>query len=409
MKLLFLTDNFPPEVNAPASRTFDHCREWVEAGIDVTVITCAPNFPHGRVYRGYRNKWMQKETIDGIKVIRVWTYIAPNSGFARRIVDFVSFALAGFVASLFVRTDIIVATSPQFFTAVSGCAAGLFKRRPWVMEVRDLWPESLRAVGVASGREWWLDLLERLELFLYRRAASVVVNTHAFHANLMSRGVDPAKINVVTNGVMTENFAARERDEALVAELGLKDKFVVGYIGTHGMAHNLDFILDCVGGAPEKAHFLFIGGGAAKEALTERVAREAFCNVTMLPWVRKHEITRYISVSDVALVPLRRSDTFKKVIPSKIFENASMGKPILLGVEGESKAIVEMYGAGLCFEPENRGDFLRQLNRLITDRALYEQCRENCKQLAADFDRPALARKMLAGLRSTLGLSTATI
>ncbi len=220
MKLLFLTDNFPPEVNAPASRTFDHCREWVAAGIDVTVITCAPNFPHGRVYRGYRNKWMQKETIDGIKVIRVWTYIAPNSGFARRIVDFVSFALAGFVASLFVRTDIIVATSPQFFTAVSGCAAGLFKRRPWVMEVRDLWPESLRAVGVASGREWWLDLLERLELFLYRRAASVVVNTHAFHANLMSRGVDPAKINVVTNGVMTENFAARERDEALVAELG---------------------------------------------------------------------------------------------------------------------------------------------------------------------------------------------
>ena len=400
IRLLFLTDNFPPEVNAPATRTYEHCRRWAEAGVRVTVITCAPNFPQGRVYAGYRNRLWQREEVDGIRVIRVWSYIAPNRGFAKRILDYLSYATLALLASLFVRADLIVATSPQFFTAVAGYCAGALKRTPWVMEVRDLWPESIRAVGAAPGRERWLDRMERLELFLYRRATRIVVVTHAFRDNLTRRGIDPAKIEVVTNGVDTANFVAGTRDQCLRKALELDDKFVVGYLGTHGLAHKLDFILACAPAAPPNVHFLFIGGGAQKERLRE-MAR-GLANVTMLDPVPKEEVARYISVTDLALVPLRRSDTFKTVIPSKIFENAAMGKPILLGVEGESQAIIERYRAGLCFVPEDRADFLRQLGRLANNRSLYDELQRNCATLAGNYDRGELAQRMLATLRACL-------
>jgi glycosyltransferase involved in cell wall biosynthesis len=270
------------------------------------------------------------------------------------------------------------------------------------MEVRDLWPESIRAVGAAPGKEKWLNRMEKLELFLYRKANKVVVVTHSFKENLSRRGIDSAKIDVVTNGVLTENFPARTQDAEMVERLGLAGRFVVGYLGTHGMAHNLDFILDCAPAAPPKVHFLFIGGGARKQHLEARVEREGFGNVTMLPSVSKTEIARYISITDIALVPLRRSDTFKTVIPSKIFENAAMGKPILLGVEGESEAIIKKYGAGLCFIPEDRDDFLRQLNRLATEEEVYAKCKANCGPLAEAYDREALAGKMLGVLREVV-------
>lgn len=395
MQLLFLTDNFPPEVNAPATRTYEHCREWVKAGVKVTVITCAPNFPQGKVYPGYRNRLWQEEDLEGIRVIRVWSYITANAGFSRRILDYLSFAFSSFWASLFVRADLIVATSPQFFTAVGGHCAAWVKGKPWVMEVRDLWPESIRAVGAVAGQEKWLNRLEQLELFLYRKAKSVVVVTDAFKANISQRGIAEDKIFVVKNGVMPNQYSARPKDAALLEQLGLEGKFVVGYLGTHGMAHKLDFILDCAPKAQPDVHFLFVGGGAEKAALAERVAREKITNVTMLPPVLKPEVPRYLSITDLALVPLRKSDTFKTVIPSKIFENAAMGKPILLGVEGESQAIIEQYGAGLCFEPENQEHFLEQLERLRANPDLYEQCVRNCAPLAKDFDRRFLAGEML--------------
>jgi len=402
MNLLFLTDNFPPEVNAPATRTYEHASAWIKQGVKVTVITCAPNFPKGEVFPGYRNKLWQREEMDGITVIRVWSYIAPNAGFAKRVFDYISYAMMALVASWFVKTDLIVATSPQFFTAVAGYLASVTKRKPWVMEVRDLWPESIRAVGAAPGKAKWLDRMEKVELFLYRKAAKVVVVTHAFKENIRRRGINPDKIEVVTNGVLKKNFPARTQDAALVEKLGLAGKFVVGYLGTHGMAHNLDFILDCAPAAPPNVHFLFIGGGARKQHLEERVQRENYANVTMLPSVPKTEIARYISITDIALVPLRRSDTFKTVIPSKIFENAAMGKPILLGVEGESQEIIERYDAGLCFTPEDESDFLRQLNRLATDETLYAACQENCTALARDYDRGKLANDMLAVLKEAM-------
>ena len=176
MRILFLTDNFPPEVNAPASRTYDHAREWVKSGHSVTVITCFPNFPKGKIYDGYKNKLYQKERIDGIEVIRVWSYITANKGFFKRTLDFISYSVTSFFAGLFVNTDVIVATSPQFFTALSGRTLAFFKRKPWIMEVRDLWPESIKTVG-AMKDNLFIRYFEWQEIRCYKSAKKIIVVT----------------------------------------------------------------------------------------------------------------------------------------------------------------------------------------------------------------------------------------
>lgn len=400
MRILFLSDNFPPEVNAPASRTFDHCREWVKAGAEVTVVTCAPNFPQGKVYPGYKNKLWQTEMMDGIRVIRVWTYMVPNKGFIKRTLDYISFSVTGFLAALFVKTDVIVATSPQFFTALAGRTLSWWKRKPWVMEVRDLWPESIKTVG-AMNDSVFIRYFEWQEKRCYRSAKKIVVVTDSFKRTLTSRGIDPAKIEVVKNGVNKALFTPRPKDEALKAQLGLAGKTVIGYIGTHGMAHKLDFILQSAKKLEDNPnlHFLLIGGGAMKESLLKLKDELGCTNVTMLDSVMKEEVARYISILDVCLINLKKSPLFTTVIPSKIFENAGMGIPILMGVEGEAKDIISQYGAGLCFEPENFDDFKQKLTALL-EPATYAKCKEGCRNLADNFDRKLLATNMLKVIES---------
>jgi len=401
MKILFLTDNFPPEVNAPASRTFDHCKEWVKAGAEVTVITCNPNFPQGKVYEGYKNKWFkQEEMMEGIRVIRVWTYIVPNVGFLKRTLDFISFSLSAFFAGLFVKTDIIVATSPQFFTALAGRTLHWWKRKPWVMEVRDLWPESIKTVG-AMKDNLFIRYFEWEEMRCYRSAKKIVVVTDSFKRKLIERGVDEQKIFVVKNGVDKSLFKPMKKDADIVKQLHLEGKTVVGYIGTHGMAHKLDFILNCANDLKndKSLHFILMGGGAEKENLLRMKEELKVDNVTMLDPVPKTEVGRYISVLDICLINLRKSPLFTTVIPSKIFENAAMAIPILMGVEGEAQQIIEGYEAGLCFEPENEADFVSKLN-LLRKPEFYDKCKKGCLKLADDFDRKNLANEMFKILKA---------
>lgn len=394
MKILFLTDNFPPESNAPASRTYEHCIEWLKQGAEVTVITCAPNFPKGQLFSGYKNKLYQTEHIDGIRVIRVWTYITANRGLTARILDYFTFCVSSFIASLFVRTDLIIATSPQLFTAVGGYWAAFCKRKPWIMEVRDLWPASIKAVG-AMRESIIIKLLEQLVYFLYRQATRIVVVTDSFKERLVLEKVDPQKIDVIKNGVLLDQFKPMPKDTELIRRFGLEGKFVVAYIGTHGMAHNLSFILDCAGQIDDPdIHFLFVGEGAMKTRLVRKARELGLNNVTLADGVPKAEVAAHISVCDVALINLRKTITFTKVIPSKIFENAAMGKPILLGVAGEAQSIVEGYGAGVYFEPESEQAFLQQLRRLKTDAALYKGCQKGALQLASAFERKKLANDM---------------
>ena len=396
MRILFLSDNFPPEYNAPASRTFEHCKEWVASGADVVVITCAPNFPTGVVYEGYKNKLYQKEVLEGITVIRVWSFITPNNGIFKRTLDFVSFSITSFIVGLFTKCDIIVATSPQFFTAVSGCALGVIRRKPWVMEVRDIWPESIQAVGVTK-LNWVISFLEWVELNLYKLSSCVIVVTDSFKENLIRRGINPNKIQIVKNGVDLTIYQPQPKNEALISQLSLRDKFIIGYVGTHGLAHSLDFIVRSIKKENNQSnHFLFIGDGAEKKNIVKLASELGIPNISFIDPVKKSEIGTYLSILDLALVPLRKSSTFESVIPSKIFESVAMHIPILLGVDGETRNIIEQYAAGIFFEPENEEDFLGKLQQMksniVSDRHFYSV---GCQKMANDFNRKKLAKKML--------------
>lgn len=401
MHILFLTDNFPPEVNAPASRTFEHCREWVAAGHAVTVITCAPNFPIGKLLGGYRNKLWQTEDMAGIRVVRVWSYITANDGFAKRVLDYVSYMVAASIAALFVRrVDIVIGTSPQFFTVVAGWLTGALKRRPWIFELRDIWPESIKTVGaIESGSV--IRALERLELFLYRTSTRVVAVTQAFRENLVVRGIERAKIDVVTNGVDLSRYTPRPKDDALESLLGLQGKFVAGYIGTHGMAHSLETLLDAAeilartpGG--ENIVILLLGDGARKATLVEDATRRGLTNVRFEAWVPKDEVVRYWSLLDVSLIHLRASELFETVIPSKMFEAMAMGIPMLMGVRGEAAAILHESGAGETFAPEDAQALADALLRLAADREICARYAAAGIAAAPGFDRKVLAGRMLA-------------
>lgn len=400
MHILFLTDNFPPEVNAPASRTFEHCREWVKAGHQVTVITGAPNFPKGQVFDGYQNRLWQQETMAGIRVVRVWTYITANEGFAKRTLDYLSYMISGFLASLLVRrVDVVVGTSPQFFTVCAAYVTGLFKRVPWVFELRDIWPESIRVVG-AMRESKALDMLAKLELFLYRKASAIVSVTHAFRSSLMRRGVHGHKVHVVTNGVDIRWFSSRDKDAALLQQHGLQGKFVAGYIGTHGLAHALDTLLDAakaLKAAPDGELFsiLLLGDGANKAALRQRAEAEGLDNVIFVDSVSKDQVVRYWSLLDASIIHLKKDELFTTVIPSKLFECMGMAIPVLHGVRGESAEIVKREDVGLTFEPQNAEALIGGLRLLASNPTLYQRLKANGPKAAMKYDRAELAMKML--------------
>ena len=211
--------------------------------------------------------------MEGIEVIRVWSYITANSGFAKRVVDYVSFAFSAFSVGLFHKYDIIIATSPQFFTTWAAWGLSKIRRKPWIFELRDLWPESIKTVGaMKQGRA--IEMLEKIELALYRDATRVIPVTDAFKANLTGRGIDANKIDVITNGSNVELFYPRPKDQGLLERFNLNDKFIIGYIGTHGMAHSLDFIVNSIANIKdENIHFLFIGDGAMKQRIVELAKR----------------------------------------------------------------------------------------------------------------------------------------
>ena len=400
MKILFFTDNFPPESNAPASRTYEHAVEWVKAGHQVTIVTCAPNFPQGRTFEGYKNKLWQTGTMDGIRVIRLWTYMAPNAGIFRRTLDYLSFMVMGMLAAPFVgRADVIVGTSPQFFTLIAAWWASLVKRTPWVLELRDIWPESIKAVD-AVGHSSLLRGLQRVEMFLYRRAARIVAVTHSFKRILQERGVPATKIGVVTNGVDFSRYEPRPKDAELLGSLGLEGRFVVGYVGTHGMAHGLDTLLDAAQRIQERVDLenvsmLFVGDGARRAELTAAASSRGIRNVHFVGPVPKEQVARFWSILDVSIIHLRKTELFTTTIPSKLFECMGMGLPVLLGVAGEARELLERHEMGLAFPPEDADALLNAIKSLAADANRLDRLRRNALDAAPHYDRAQLARDML--------------
>lgn len=403
MRILFLSHYFPPEVNAPASRTYEHCKQWVKDGHEVTVVTCAPNHPRGKVYEGYRNTLFQRDEKDGIQVIRLWTYVTANEGFVKRTLNYVSYMVAAVFATPFLpKADVVISTSPQFFNGLAGYFVSRIKRIPWILEIRDLWPESILVVGAIKNKAI-IRFLEFLEMFAYRKAERIVPVTDSFKRYMVGKGIAPEKIEVIKNGVDLDFYQAVPENNALFRELGLEGKFVASYFGTHGMAHHLETILEAaqILKAQPNIVFLLVGDGADKARLEAMRAQMGLDNVMLLGQQPKDKMPLLWGGSNVSLVLLKKSDLFKSVIPSKIFESMAMQKPIILGVEGESREIIEAANSGCGIEPENSKQLAERIMALYTNETLCAELGANGRKYVAEhFDRIVLARRYESLMRS---------
>lgn len=405
MHILVLTHYYPPEVNAPASRMAENARAWVRAGHRVTVVTGVPNHPAGQAYPGYRNRLFARETVDGVDVIRVWTWLAANEGFLPRIANYVSY-LASVAVQRFrlPRADVVLSTSPQFFCGLAGFAVK--RGRPWVLEIRDLWPESILAVG-AMKRGAAIRALEGIEAFAYRRADLVVSVTDSFVAHIRARRPN-GPIEVIKNGVDLAHF--RHADADAVARFrdahGLTGKFVASYVGTHGMAHGLDVVLEAAERLRDRADiaFLLVGAGAERDRLMAQRDARGLTNIVMLGQQPKAEMPVIWSASDAAMVLLRGLKTFESVIPSKMFEAMALEVPMVLGVRGEAQALMEAGGAGIAIEPENADALAAAIVRLADAPDTASAMGSGGKAfVTAQFDREKLALRYLDLLTRLVG------
>ncbi len=402
MKILYVCQYFPPEMGAPAARASELARHWSTMGHQVTVLTGFPNHPTGVLHPEYRNKFRRlvcRERFDGASVVRTWLAPLPNRKALERIVNYSSFcASASVTGTLVKKPDVVIATSPQLLVGLSGWWIATAKRVPFIFEVRDLWPESLQAVGVSSDRSLLNRSLGAVAGFLYRHSSHIVVVTPAFKDHLISKWRLPeAKISVVENGVDTELFSPEGDRSAVRKQLGLENKFVAAYVGTFGNAHGLNTVLDAAhklrSANPEIA-FLMVGEGAEKEKIVKEAERRELSNVHFLSQQPRERIPEVIRAADASLVLLKKSDVFKTVIPTKMLEFMACGSPVILGVEGQARQILGDANAGVFITPESASELAEALVQLSRSPETRGQLGANGRRYAGEkLSREQTARK----------------
>ena len=401
MKILYISQYFPPEMGAPAARAAELACHWVNAGHEVTVLTGFPNHPTGQVPAAYRRRMRRlifRETVNGVRVVRTWLLPLPNRKPYERMLNYGSFFLSASLAGLFLEPpDVVIATSPQLLVGLAGWWVARWKRLPFVLEVRDLWPESLEAVGVGDGKSLLNRFLAKVAAFLYRESQRIVVVTPAFREHLLNRlGVSREKISIVENGVETDRFHPDAVDAGLRRKLGAGGRFVVSYVGTIGMAHGLGTLLDAAAQlqvvAPQVL-LMVVGEGAEKERIMSLAQSGGLANIRFVEQQPRERIPAYICAADACLVMLKKDDVFKTVIPTKLLEFMSCGRPVILGVDGQAREVVETSAAGIFVEPEDSGSLAEAIMRLATDPGLCGTLGRNGRSYAvAHFSRRKTAQ-----------------
>lgn len=412
MKILYVSQYFPPEMGAPAARASELSRHWGKAGHDVSVLTGFPNHPTGVIPPEYRSRaWrlVARENLDGVNIVRTWLLPFPNRKAHERMLNYSSFCVSSAVTGLFVsRPDVVIGTSPQLLVALSGWWLAKAKRVPFVFEVRDLWPESLGAVGMGSENSVLYRSLAKIAGFLYRKSDHIVVVTPAFEEYLVKYWQVPRqKISVVENGVETDLFNARPANSDLRRELGVEGKFVVCYIGTMGMAHGLETLVNAAEQlqrvAPE-VFFLLVGEGADKDRIIALAQVRGLTNLRFVDQQPRERIPDYISASDASLVLLKKTELFKTVIPTKMLEFMSCARPVILGVDGQAREIVEQAQAGIFVEPESVPELVAAVLRLREDPTLRKLLGFNGRShILEHFSRKRTADTYLEVLNRLLG------
>ena len=392
LNILFLTDNFPPERNVPAMRTWEHVSRWVKDGHKVTIITTAPNFPQGKPLAGYTNRWYMKEDMGGVTVIRVKSYIAANEGFLKRILDYVSFMVTGGIVAMFQkRPDILITTSPQFFCAVAGWVVSRLRRLPWIFELRDLWPASIVAVG-AMKEGIAIKTLYWMEMSMYRAADRVIAVTKGLKQDLVDRGIPSDKIVVVRNGADTNRFTPRPKDATFVEKFGLQGKFVVGYYGTIGMGAGVQTAVDAGRVLRDRGRddivIMLAGAGAEYAEVEKSIKDQGLTNVKLLPPFDQADMPAVWSLLDAAIVMMKDRPLFKATISSKTFEALAMGMPVIMSLPaGEATGLVDEYGFGINVLPENPEDMANAIQKLADDPALTKALGQKALEASRDFSR----------------------
>lgn len=404
MRILFLSQYFPPEMGAPAARTFEHARRWVQCGHQVTVVCGFPNHPEGVVPPEYRGHVLVREDHNGVQVLRCWLYATPNRGVIRRSLSFLTFMVSAMFFGVFFtgRCDVVAATSPQMLCGLAGYIVSVLKRRPFVLEVRDLWPKQIIDLGVVKN-PLVIRALSGLEMFLYRRARAVITVAPATTAEITARGIPADKIHTVTNGIDETFFAPQDRLGPVRAAYGWGEKTVAMYIGTHGISQGLATLLDTAQRLAHRTdlHFVFVGTGAERERLIAQARARGLRNVEFLPPQPKARMPEFYAAADICLVPLRKLDVFLYNIPSKMFEIMACARPIVLGVQGQAKALLEEAEAGIAVEPGNSAAFAEAITRLADDPALRRRYGEQGRlHVITHYGRNGKADAYLAHLQS---------
>jgi colanic acid biosynthesis glycosyl transferase WcaI len=429
--ILYVSQYFPPEMGAPAARVAELAEHWARAGHSVSILTGFPNHPTGIVPTEWRPRLRRlicrerispkcesaeaeirgpKTEVRPVDVYRTWLWPLPNRKAHERIRNYTSFFLSAGVRGLALpRPDVIIATSPQLLVGLAGRWLAFARQVPFVFEVRDLWPESLTAVGASDANSMLHQSLAAIAGFLYARADRIVVVTPAFREHLVRNwAISAEKIAVVENGVETDLFAPQPEssDASLRRELKAEGRFLVCYIGTLGMAHGLETLLEAAGQLQHSAPqilFLIIGEGAEKERIQSQANSSGLANIKFLDQQPREKIPAFISASDACLVLLKKTDVFKTVIPTKLLEFMSCARPVGLGVEGQARKILEEAQAGIAIEPENA----RALADAIQQMAADSVCRRTLgfngrKYVIEKLSRRTTAQKYLQVLDEVL-------
>lgn len=401
-------------MGAPAARAAELARHWSEAGHSVTVLTGFPNHPTGVVPQEWRPRLRRltcREKFGSVNVVRTWLWPLPNRKAHERMRNYASFGLSAALRGLTLdRPDVIVATSPQLLVGLSGWWLAFAREIPFVFEVRDLWPESLTAVGAGGEDSLLHHTLAAIAGFLYERAGRIVVVTPAFREHLIRHWSVPAeKIAVVENGVETDLFAPLPPStrEQWRRDLGAENEFLVCYVGTMGMAHGLETLLDAADHFQRESssvQFLLIGEGAEKARIQNLAESRGLMNVHFLDQQPREKIPAILSASDACLVLLKKADVFKTVIPTKMLEFMACARPVIVGVEGQAQQIIEAAGAGVAIEPENARALTQAIEQLAAHRAqACEFGRKGREYILANFARAQTAKKYIQVLQSFVG------
>lgn len=391
-----VTHYFPPEIGAPQARLGDLSRFWADDGDEVTVLTGMPNHPTGVIPPEYRGAKRRIEVVDGHRVVRTWLYATPNEGIVKKTLGHLSFmatsVLLGGRASG--KADVVVVSSPTFFSIFSAWVLARLKRARLVVEIRDLWPAIFVELGVLTNKQaiW---LLERLELWAYRTADAVVVVSEGFRDDLVRRGISADKVHTIRNGVDLSRFRPGGDPRPGRASLGVADdEVLVLYIGAHGISHGLDGVADAAALLTDRPiRFAFVGEGAAKPQLEARVAELGLTDVVLRDGVPRDEVAGLLAAADICLVPLRDVPLFTTFIPSKIFEYFGTGKAVVGAVRGEPAEILRDGGA-LVVDPGDPKALAAAIDELAADpdrRA--EMGKAGRRYVEANFDRRQLATR----------------